>query len=126
MLDSLITLPHFSNSTLACRANSSGVLATGSKPSTARRALTSGNAMISTISRWMKSIAAFGVPLGTIMPCQLSPATAAQPAFDHLLRRRRGRGEANLSMPPDRRTNRQTRAVERHVHEVETKRRAKD
>ena len=39
MLDARITLAHFANSILACRTNSSGVLATGSKPSTARRCL---------------------------------------------------------------------------------------
>jgi hypothetical protein len=45
------TLPHFSSSSLMRAANSSGVLATGLKPSTASRSLNSGRATLVAISR---------------------------------------------------------------------------
>src|SRR5262249_11585812 len=76
MLDALITWAHFTNSTLTCWANCSGVLATGSKPSAASRSLISGSTMILTIALCMKAMICFGVPAGTTSPCQLSPVTS--------------------------------------------------
>ena len=51
MFASWITLPHFAISVLICAANSSGVLVTGSRPSTSKRSLMSGSATIALISR---------------------------------------------------------------------------
>src|SRR5215471_5097182 len=51
MLAARMTLPHILVSTLMRIANSSGVLATASKPSVGKRSFTSGSAMIAAISR---------------------------------------------------------------------------
>src|SRR5215470_3861162 len=65
MLAARITLPQISTSTLICLAMSSGVLATGSKPSAARRSLISASAMLRTISRLSEVAMSVGVPAGT-------------------------------------------------------------
>ena len=66
------TLPHFSISTLMRLPNSSGVFATGTKPSVASFSFTSGCATALAISCCSRSTISFGVPAGTTSPVSVS------------------------------------------------------
>src|SRR5262249_15119077 len=72
MLAALTTLPHFGISALLYAAYSSGVLATGWKPSAANRSFTSGCAKALAISRYSRSTISLGVPAGTTTPVSAS------------------------------------------------------
>src|SRR5262249_33647968 len=72
MLAALTTLPHFGISALLYAAYSSGVLATGWKPSAANRSFTSGCAKALAISRYSRSTISLGWPAGTTTPVSAS------------------------------------------------------
>src|SRR3954466_16429839 len=71
-LASRTTLPHFSISDLIRAPNSSGALATGTKPSVASFSFTSGCATAFAISFCSNSTISFGVAAGTTKPVNVS------------------------------------------------------
>ena len=145
MLASRTTLPHLAISSLMRSPNSSGVLATGAKPSPSSRCLTSGVATALAISLRQRSMMSFGVPAGATMPVSVSLSRSpnaglgvgrnvrqgrralaaehgepAQLALADVAHGRRQRRERDRRVAADGRVDRQGGAVERHGDEVET------
>src|SRR4029077_2678501 len=74
------TLPHFSISVFRRCSNSCGVFAAGTKPRLSSRSLTSGMAIICTMSLCQRSMISLGVPAGATMPVSVSLSRSGTPA----------------------------------------------